>query len=97
MKDVFRDELDRLVHRTPFSPSATGIDLDLTFEDVKRHRDLLATPAVPSQFRLGLENVLLNGYQPRYNGRPSCPFCANFVDAEETHAADCLLVQYLMP
>ena len=30
-------------------------------------------------------------YQPMYNGRPSCPFCRNFVDDEETHTADCIV------
>jgi hypothetical protein len=34
-----------------------------------------------------------HGYQPSYNGRPSCPFCANFIDDEETHAAGCPLVR----
>jgi hypothetical protein len=30
-------------------------------------------------------------YQPMYNGRPSCPFCGNFVDDEETHTEDCIV------
>ena len=35
------------------------------------------------------------GYQPMYNGRPSCPLCNNFVDDEETHKPDCLTVTVL--
>jgi hypothetical protein len=33
-----------------------------------------------------------HGYQPMYNGRPSCPFCSNFIDDEETHSSDCILL-----
>ncbi len=32
------------------------------------------------------------GHQPMYNGRPSCPFCDNFVDEEETHRPGCILI-----
>lgn len=40
--------------------------------------------------------VLYNyGYQPMYNGRPSCPFCNNFVDEEETHSKNCLLHKFI--
>ena len=34
-----------------------------------------------------------SGYQQMYNGRPSCPFCDNFVDDEETHDPDCILLR----
>ena len=36
-----------------------------------------------------LRALLDGGYQPMYNGRPSCPFCGNFIDAEQTHRLDC--------
>ena len=43
-----------------------------------------------------LRNHLLalraHGYQPVYNGRPSCPFCDNFIDEEETHDPSCVLL-----
>ncbi len=42
-----------------------------------------------------LEGLRDEGYQPSYNGRPSCPFCYNFVDDEETHAPGCVLVYAL--
>lgn len=32
------------------------------------------------------------GYQPSYNGRPSCPFCSAFVDGEQTHSEECILL-----
>lgn len=38
-----------------------------------------------------LAHIRDSGYQPMYNGRPSCPFCHNFVDDEETHRPDCVL------
>lgn len=43
-----------------------------------------------------LQDALLrlreHGYMPMYNGRPSCPFCHNFVDEEETHNPGCVLL-----
>jgi len=42
-----------------------------------------------------LARIRDHGYQPMYNGRPSCPFCSNFVDDEETHRADCPLLAAL--
>lgn len=42
-----------------------------------------------------LRHIRDSGYQPMYNGRPSCPFCGNFVDNEETHSPDCVLVATL--
>lgn len=39
-----------------------------------------------------LRNIRDQGYQPGYNGRPSCPFCENFVDDEETHEPECVLL-----
>jgi hypothetical protein len=44
------------------------------------------------RLRTALRHIHDSGYQPMYNGRPSCPFCHNFVDAEETHTPDCPLV-----
>ena len=32
-------------------------------------------------------------HQPMYNGRPSCPFCGNFVDDEETHVDGCVVLE----
>jgi hypothetical protein len=52
------------------------------------------TPAAtPTERALtaALERLYREGYQPMYNGRPSCPFCGNFVDDEETHTAGCVL------
>lgn len=43
-----------------------------------------------------LRNIRDFGYQPMYNGRPSCPFCNNFVDEEETHRKGCVLVAALL-
>lgn len=42
---------------------------------------------------LVLETAILraSSYQPTYNGRPSCPFCGNFVDDEETHKPNCIV------
>jgi hypothetical protein len=45
--------------------------------------------------RLGLSALRDYGYQPMYNGRPSCPFCDNFVDDEETHTTTCPLIAIL--
>lgn len=59
------------------------------------NRDNVASDDVPSVFeilRMDLEHLLRNGYKPMYNGRPSCPFCENFVDADETHDDGCPLV-----
>ncbi|HTR71894.1 MAG TPA: hypothetical protein VMH41_16920 [Mycobacteriales bacterium] len=44
------------------------------------------------QLLMALESLRDGGYQPRYNGRPSCPVCGNFVDDEETHTPGCVLV-----
>lgn len=49
-----------------------------------------------AQFMLTLQNLADNGYQPMYNGRPSCPFCLNFVDEEETHETNCPLITFLV-
>lgn len=40
-----------------------------------------------------LELAILSAsrYQPRYNGRPSCPFCGNYIDNEETHLESCIV------
>lgn len=40
-----------------------------------------------------LENIILqaSSYQPMYNGRPSCPFCGNYIDDEETHTDNCIV------
>lgn len=40
-----------------------------------------------------LEYAILQAsrHQPMYNGRPSCPFCGNFVDSEEAHTTHCLV------
>lgn len=43
------------------------------------------------RLRRHLEDLFARGYQPQYNGRPSCPFCGNFVDDEETHTPVCVL------
>lgn len=42
-----------------------------------------------------LERIIVKAsrYQPMYNGRPSCPFCGNFVDDEETHQDACIVVE----
>lgn len=53
------------------------------------------SPEPLSVFRMELEHLRDNGYQPMYNGRPSCPFCANFLDDEETHTESCPLVGFL--
>jgi len=42
-----------------------------------------------------LDILYRHGYQPMYNGRPSCPFCSNFVDDEETHTKYCLLSAFV--
>lgn len=55
-----------------------------------------ASPATALlRLRGALEWLRDHGYQPGYNGRPSCPFCENFVDDEEGHDADCALVYAL--
>lgn len=45
--------------------------------------------------REALEHLRDHGYQPMYNGRPSCPFCHQFVDDEETHLPSCILLAAL--
>ena len=45
-----------------------------------------------SELRDWLEALRDYGYQPMYNGRPSCPRCLNFIDEEETHRPGCLLL-----
>lgn len=37
----------------------------------------------------------MQSHQPRYNGRPSCPYCGNFVDSEEWHTSSCALAMEL--
>ncbi len=46
-------------------------------------------------FYWNLLDLKENGYQPTYNGRPSCPFCENFIDEEETHDKNCPLIKFL--
>jgi hypothetical protein len=43
-----------------------------------------------------LRHLRDDGYQPSYNGRPSCPFCGNFVDDEETHDPKCVLLDLVL-
>ncbi|MEO6666172.1 MAG: hypothetical protein ABIO65_05285 [Nitrospiria bacterium] len=50
---------------------------------------------ISAEMVAALERLAHSGYQPMHNGRPSCPFCGNFIDAEEDHTASCLLVIYL--
>jgi len=59
------------------------------------HDDLKAAERRATVERLDLEGLRDHGYQPMYNGRPSCPFCLNFVDDEETHTEGCELVAIL--
>jgi hypothetical protein len=54
--------------------------------EVERLRALIPT----------LHDIYDNGYQPGYNGRPSCPFCGNFIDDEETHSDTCELRRALL-
>lgn len=50
--------------------------------------------AAEAQVRELREAIVRAGrYQPTYNGRPSCPFCGNFVDDEETHLPNCIVVE----
>jgi hypothetical protein len=51
-----------------------------------------ATPEPRERLRDALIGLRDHGYQPRHNGRPSCPFCSRFVDDEETHAPGCVLL-----
>jgi hypothetical protein len=51
-------------------------------------------PTTPT-WRERLQVLADHGYQPMYNGRPSCPFCANFVDDEQTHRPTCSLIRAL--
>lgn len=46
---------------------------------------------VPRLLR-ALAGIKRSGYQPMYNGRPSCPFCQHFVDEEQTHHPACVLL-----
>jgi hypothetical protein len=54
-----------------------------------------APSAAAPALREALERLRDHGYQPMYNGRPSCPFCGTFVDDEESHRPSCLLVAAL--
>jgi hypothetical protein len=49
------------------------------------------------RLRMALRAMRDYGYQPMYNGRPSCPFCGNFVDDEEGHNRGCVLLTDLEP
>jgi hypothetical protein len=51
-----------------------------------------ATPEPRERLRDALIGLRDHGYQPRHNGRPSCPFCSRFVGDEETHAPGCVLL-----
>lgn len=61
----------------------------------KAQKALAAANPAPTADRtallMELESLRDSGYQPGYNGRPSCPFCANFIDSEETHTPTCPL------
>ncbi len=54
----------------------------------------MSTPALQS----ALQRIHDFGYQPMYNGRPSCPFCFNFIDEEgqHRHRTNCVLVAALI-
>ena len=62
---------------------------------------LLAALRTEQEARARVERLMTNlrdyGHQPMYNGRPSCPFCGNFVDDEQTHEPACELVAALAP
>lgn len=47
---------------------------------------------VGGQLLVELQYLVEHGYQPSYNGRPSCPICGAFVDDEETHTKGCALL-----
>jgi hypothetical protein len=59
--------------------------MDLTGYELNVLRNLVST----------LEYLRDVGFQPMYNGRPSCPFCQHFVDDEEEHHESCVLVTSL--
>lgn len=72
---------------------------DLVDEQAKKYRaklrklrkELKASKAEIQRLR---ETIVDHGsHQPSYNGRPSCAFCDNFVDDEETHEMDCIVVE----
>jgi hypothetical protein len=71
-----------------------NVELEIDRSNITYERETLSVIDV---LREELEDLLRNGYQPMYNGRPSCPFCNHFVDSEETHADDCALVAALSP
>ena len=62
--------------------------------DLVKERDALLTQVAAqpdTRLREALETLYRFGYQPMYNGRPSCPFCNHFIDDEDTHSAGCAL------
>jgi hypothetical protein len=65
------------------------------YADLERHVPEEDGAVAEERLRRALERLRDHGYQPMYNGRPSCPFCSSFVDAEETHAEGCVLVAAL--
>jgi hypothetical protein len=75
--------------------------IDIFPEQEERHMALSHRKRIEREagstdaLRAALEGLRDHGYQPMYNGRPSCPFCANFVDDEETHRPGCILVAAL--
>jgi hypothetical protein len=71
-------------------------------ESAPRHSALHAARSTPAEaldvdeyFLSRLKTMASFGYQPMYNGRPSCPFCAHFTDDEDTHADSCDLMAFL--
>jgi hypothetical protein len=52
----------------------------------------MANEEIEQALTRALESIRDNGFQPMFNGRPSCPFCDRFVDEEETHSPHCVLV-----
>ena len=72
-----------------------NINDKFAYDDLKARHDAMRERAVKAESELAeaWEAILgASAHQPMYNGRPSCPFCDNFVDDEETHHPRCIVV-----
>ena len=93
-----RDELNDWNHYgeellPPLDEAIPGSD-DTDLSKLHVWQDSNPVEVVPLRLRQWLDGLRVQGYQPMYNGRPSCPGCSNFVDEEETHKPGCITLAY---
>ena len=89
MADVLKEHIEQCPEHPLSKVKAELADAELQIEGISAtHEENRA------QLNKAIEAILeASPYQQRYNGRPSCPFCDEFIDEESTHDNDCIVIE----